>query len=57
MSYLLVVDMVRGIGKTRIKKKHEGLTADKDYITESYLQGGKAVGKIIKPKKKKSKKK
>jgi hypothetical protein len=45
--------MVRGIGKTKIKKKKNGLTADKDYITEAHLQGGKAVGKIIKKKKNK----
>ncbi len=45
--------MVRGIGKTKLKKKKTGLTADKDYITETYLQGGKAVGDIFKKKKKK----
>jgi hypothetical protein len=47
--------MVRGIGKTKVKKKRKGLTEDKDYITEAYLQGGKAVGEIVKKKKKKSK--
>lgn len=49
--------MVRGIGKTKLKKKKEGLMTDKDYITEAWLQGGKAIGEIVKPKKKKSKKK
>lgn len=43
--------MARGIGDTKNKKKNEGLTAKKDYITEAYLQGGKAVGQIIKKKK------
>lgn len=45
--------MVRGIGKTKSKKKKHGLTKEKDYITEAYLFGGKAVGKIIKKNKKK----
>ena len=45
--------MVHGIGKTKSDKKREGLTEDKDYITEAWLQGGKAIGEIIKPKKKK----
>ena len=40
--------MVRGIGKIEKKKKKKGLMADKDYITEAYIQGGKAVGKICK---------
>jgi len=43
--------MVRGIGKTK-KEKKKGLIKDKDYITEAYLQGGKAVGEIAKKKKK-----
>jgi len=47
--------MVRGIGKTKIKKKKTGLTADKDYISEAYLQGGKAFGNILRNKKKKHK--
>ena len=47
--------MVRGIGKTKIRKKKRGLTADKDYISEAYLQGGKAFGKILRKKKKKHK--
>jgi len=49
--------MVRGIGKTKEKKKPSGLTAEKDYITEAYLQGGKAVGEIVRSKNKKSNKK
>ena len=39
--------MVRGIGKIKEKEK-KGLTDEKDYITEAYLQGGKAVGVITK---------
>ena len=42
--------MVRGIGKIKSKKKKDGLIADKDYITEAYLQGGKAIGSITKKK-------
>jgi len=34
------------------RKNKEGLMKDKDYITEAYLQGGKAVGDIVKQKKK-----
>ena len=49
--------MVRGIGKTKQKKEHKGLMEDKDYITEAWLHGGKAIGEIIKPKKKKRNKK
>jgi hypothetical protein len=49
--------MVRGIGKTNSKKKKKtGLMEDKDYITEAWLQGGKAVGEAIKPKRKKRRK-
>lgn len=48
--------MVRGIGKTKLKKKHGGLMEDKDYITEAWLQGGKTVGELIRPKKQKDKK-
>ncbi len=45
--------MIRGIGKIEKKnKKKKGLMEDKDYITEAYLQGGKAIGKLIKKKKK-----
>jgi len=40
--------MARGIGKIKAKKKKEGLTDDKDYITEAYLQGGRAVGYLTK---------
>jgi len=39
----------------QVKKEKTGLTADKDYISEAYLQGGKAVGKILRKKKKKHK--
>jgi hypothetical protein len=42
--------MVREIVSKKEKQKH-GLMQDKDYITEAYLQGGKAVGEIIKNKK------
>ena len=49
--------MVHRLDKTRKNKKHkEGLMEDKDYITEAWLQGGKGVGEIVKPKKKKQKK-
>jgi len=48
--------MVRGIGKTKVNKKKKGLMEDKDYITEAWLQGGKAIGEAIKPKKKGKKK-
>jgi len=47
--------MVRGIGKTKIRKKRKGFTEDKDYITEAYLQGSKAVGRMLKKKKTKKK--
>jgi hypothetical protein len=40
--------MVREMGKE--KKKNKGLTEEKDYITEAYLQGGKAIGEIVKKK-------
>ena len=49
--------MVRGIGKTKYKKKKSGLMSDKDYISEAYLQGGKAVGDITKKRVHKTKKK
>jgi hypothetical protein len=45
--------MTHGFGGNKKDKKKHGLMQDKDYISEAYLQGGKAVGKIIKPKKKK----
>jgi hypothetical protein len=32
------------------KKKNKGLTEEKDYISEAYLQGGKAIGEIVKKK-------
>jgi len=40
--------MVREIVKIEKKKKKKGLMGDKDYISEAYLQGGKAVGEIRK---------
>ncbi len=40
--------MVREMAKE--KKKNEGLTEEKDCITEAYLQGGKAIGEIVKKK-------
>jgi hypothetical protein len=40
---------------TKEKKKNKGLTEEKDYITEAYLQGGKAIGEIIKKAKRKVK--
>jgi len=43
--------MVKGLDDTKAKKKkHVGLIKDKDYITEAWLQGGKAVGEAIRPK-------
>jgi hypothetical protein len=42
--------MVREMVK---EKKNKGLTEEKDYITEAYLQGGKTVGELLKPKMKK----
>lgn len=48
--------MVREINRDKKKKKSKGLTKDKDYISEAWLQGGKAVGKMVKPKKKKKQK-
>lgn len=47
---------VRGVGYTKEKKKKTGLMSDKDYITEAWLLGGKVIGEIVKPKKKKKKK-
>ena len=48
--------MVHGIGVTKDrkgnKKQKKGLMEDKDYITEAWLQGGKAIGNIVKAKKK-----
>ena len=42
--------MVREISK--IEKKNNGLTEEKDYLTEAWLQGGKAIGELVKGKKK-----
>lgn len=54
--------MVRGMGKVNKKKPwiRDMIERDVEYhkdISEAYLQGGKALGDITKPKKKKSKKK
>ena len=48
--------MVRGIGKVEKKRKKKGLMSDKNYITEAYLQGRKAVGKLVKKRSNKEKK-
>lgn len=48
--------MVRGIGKVEKKRKKKGLMSDKNYITEAYLQGGKAVEKLVKKRSNKEKK-
>lgn len=47
--------MVREMAKE--KRKNKGLTEEKDYITEAYLQGGKAIGEITKKTKRRVKKK
>ena len=36
--------MVREMVK---EKKNKGLMEEKDYISEAYLQGGKAIGEIV----------
>jgi len=48
-----MIIMVREM--TKEKKKNKGLTEEKDYITEAYLQGGKTIGEIIKKVKRKVK--
>jgi len=50
--------MVRGIGSTKTKKKPWKTQMERDILLnkdlkEAYIQGGKAVGQIVKPKKKK----
>jgi len=50
--------MVRGIGKTKVKKKPWKTRMERDImfskdIKEAYLQGGKAIGEVVKPKIKK----
>lgn len=48
--------MIHGIEiKNKIKKEKKGLPSNKDYITEAYLQGGKAIGILLKKKHKKNK--
>ena len=49
--------MVRGLGKTKVKKKPWKTRVERDIILhkdlkEAYIQGGKTVGGIVKPKKK-----
>ena len=43
--------MPHGMDTIKIKNKKRGLTEDKDYISEAYLQGGKAIGNLLKKKK------
>jgi len=50
--------MVRGLGKIKTKKDEKKTAMKKDIertkdIASAYLQGGKAVGNIVKSKKKK----
>jgi len=45
--------MVREFKEKEKNRGKKGLMEDKDYITEAWLQGGKAVGEIVKPKRKK----
>ena len=54
--------MVRGIGVTKVKKKPWKTRMERDIvfskdIKETYLQGGKAIGEIVKPKGKRKKNK
>jgi len=37
--------MVRGIEKE--KKKNNALLKDKDYLSEAWIQGGKAIGSLL----------
>jgi len=39
--------MVYGIDNAKNEKNKKGLIKDKDYITEAWLQGGKAIGEIL----------
>ena len=57
-SFFISDSMVRGIGSTKTKKKPWKTQMERDImlnkdLKEAYSQGGKAVGKIVKPKKKK----
>ena len=52
--------MVRGMGSTKSKKKPWKTLVERDiyyhrHITEAGLQGGKALGQVFKPKKKRKK--
>jgi hypothetical protein len=46
--------MTRGIGPSKKKTKTTSLIEKKDYITEAYLQGGKAIGALLEKHKKKT---
>jgi hypothetical protein len=52
-SFQLSDTMVHGLEGREKKKKKSGLMKEKDYITEAFLQGGKAVGEMLQKKKKK----
>lgn len=43
--------MVHGMDAIKGKKRKHGLMEDKDYLSEAYLQGGKAVGHLLQKKK------
>ena len=43
--------MVHGMDAMKGKKRKHGLMEDKDYLSEAYLQGGKAVGHLLQKKK------
>lgn len=45
--------MIREIKEKEKKGNEKGLMQDKNYVAEAWLQGGKAVGELIKPKRKK----
>ncbi len=58
MFFLLNDNMVRGMDITKLKKKPWKSRMERDImlhkdIKEAHLQGGKAFGHILKPKKKK----
>lgn len=42
--------MVHGLGPKKGRKKNT-LTTEKDYLTEAYLHGGKAIGELAQSKK------
>jgi len=53
ISSFFIMVMVKGLDTTKEEKRKHGLMEEKDYITEAYLQGGKAIGEILTKKKKK----